>query len=157
MVTDVAGLEPVWVPAVRAIFCVGSLLGVTISGRLADAHSGVLLAVGGLRAGRGLGRPRTDRGRSGGVAGADARAGTLPFGTGSTVIARVLYAATGAFSAVSLNVGAAAGPWLGGLAIAAALGYRSPLWISAALAATALALLVAGRRLVATNRPRRAV
>jgi DHA1 family inner membrane transport protein len=41
----------------------------------------------------------------------------------------------------ALNVGNAVGAWLGGLAIAAGLGFVSPLWVGAALAAAALAVL----------------
>ncbi|TDD51783.1 MFS transporter, partial [Nonomuraea terrae] len=39
----------------------------------------------------------------------------------------------------SFNVGITAGPWLGGLAIDAGLGYPSVAWIGAALGVTALA------------------
>jgi DHA1 family chloramphenicol resistance protein-like MFS transporter len=48
----------------------------------------------------------------------------------------------GAFATAAFNVGAAFGPWLGGVAIAAGLGHRSSLWGSAALVALALALAV---------------
>ncbi|MFI7412435.1 hypothetical protein ACIBU0_27565 [Streptomyces sp. NPDC049627] len=72
--------------------------------------------------------------------------GALSFGVGSVLIAQALYAAPGAptladgFATAAFNVGAALGPWLGGTAIGAGLGYRSPLWISAVLVATALAV-----------------
>ncbi|MGW4799999.1 Cmx/CmrA family chloramphenicol efflux MFS transporter, partial [Nonomuraea sp. NPDC004297] len=71
-------------------------------------------------------------------------------------ISQVLYAATGAptlagaFATAAFNVGATLGPWLGGAAIGAGLGYRSPLWVSAALVGLALAAgavaYLAGRR-----------
>jgi DHA1 family inner membrane transport protein len=42
----------------------------------------------------------------------------------------------------AFNVGNALGAWLGGVAIAAGLGFTAPLWVGAALAAGALAVLV---------------
>ncbi|MCW2775795.1 MAG: transporter [Nocardioides sp.] len=42
----------------------------------------------------------------------------------------------------AFNVGNAVGAWLGGVAIAAGLGFTAPLWVGAALAAGALAVLV---------------
>lgn len=51
----------------------------------------------------------------------------------------------------ALNVGNALGAWLGGVTIAAGLGYSSPLWVGAAMSAAALLILVGGsmrRRLV---------
>lgn len=51
----------------------------------------------------------------------------------------------------AFNVGNALGAWLGGMTISAGLGYTSPLWVGAAMAALALAVAVgaevlAGRR-----------
>lgn len=83
--------------------------------------------------------------------------GVLSFGVGSTLIAQALYTASdaptlsGGFATAALNVGAAAGPALGGLALSADLGYRSPLVVSAALVATALVL--AGVARAAGHRP----
>jgi DHA1 family inner membrane transport protein len=42
----------------------------------------------------------------------------------------------------AFNLGNAFGAWLGGLTIAAGLGYVSPIWVGAALTATALAVLL---------------
>lgn len=72
--------------------------------------------------------------------------GTLSFAVGSTLISQALYAATGAptlggaSATAALNVGATAGPWLGGIVIGAGFGYRSPLWVSALLVIAALLL-----------------
>lgn len=46
----------------------------------------------------------------------------------------------------AFNVGNALGAWLGGLTIAAGLGYVSPLWVGAGLTAAALVLLLAADR-----------
>jgi DHA1 family inner membrane transport protein len=42
----------------------------------------------------------------------------------------------------AFNVGNALGAWLGGLTITAGLGYASPLWVGAGLAAAALVVLL---------------
>ncbi|MDN6386773.1 MAG: MFS transporter, partial [Corynebacterium sp.] len=46
----------------------------------------------------------------------------------------------------AFNVGNAVGAWLSGLALAAGLGYTSPLWVGAAVTAAGLALFVAASR-----------
>ncbi|MGW8379339.1 hypothetical protein [Streptomyces sp. ODS28] len=83
--------------------------------------------------------------------------GTLSFAVGSTLISRVLYAASGApslaggFATASLNVGAALGPWCGGLTLSAGLGCRAPLGVSALLVGVAFAeagVVFAARRVV---------
>ncbi|WP_055526604.1 hypothetical protein [Streptomyces alboniger] len=64
------------------------------------------------------------------------------FGSLALLAGWVLFAVTAAHpvAAVVLNMGAALGPWSGGLALSAGLGYRSPLWVSALFVALALAL-----------------
>ncbi|MEV4803486.1 Cmx/CmrA family chloramphenicol efflux MFS transporter [Nonomuraea sp. NPDC049421] len=151
LLTGVTGIAQVWLPGLLALFGLGSFAGVTISGRLADTRPKVLLVAGGvaLAAGWAL---------FGLVAGVPVAAvvlvlvqGTLSFAVGSTLISQVLYAAataptlSGGFATAALNVGAVLGPWLGGLAIGAGLGFRSPLWVSAALVTLALAVAAAAR------------
>lgn len=53
----------------------------------------------------------------------------------------------------AFNLGNAIGAWLGGLAITAGLGYRSPLLVGAALALVALALMAAAARSGRQPRP----
>ncbi|HJB62234.1 MAG TPA: Cmx/CmrA family chloramphenicol efflux MFS transporter, partial [Candidatus Microbacterium pullistercoris] len=81
--------------------------------------------------------------------------GTLAFGVGSTLIARVLYAAQGAptmggsYATAALNIGAAAGPVLGGIGLLSGMGTVAPVWIAAALTALALIIMLsAGRSLM---------
>ncbi|SEL87659.1 MFS transporter, DHA1 family, chloramphenicol resistance protein [Nonomuraea pusilla] len=145
VVTRVAGIGAGWVPVMLALFGVGSFLGVTIGGRLADAGPGPLRAAAGLAL---LGGWLAFALAAGDPVAATALVlvqGTLSFAVGSALIAQALYAATaapslgGAFATAAFNVGAAAGPWLGGLAIGAGHGFRAPLWVSAALVALALA------------------
>ncbi|MFG1700956.1 Cmx/CmrA family chloramphenicol efflux MFS transporter [Nonomuraea sp. NPDC049309] len=158
LLTGVTGIGQAWLPGLLALFGLGSFAGVTISGRLADTRPMALLLPGGLALGAGWAV-------FGLVAGAPWPAvalvfvqGTLSFAVGSTLISQVLYAATGAptlaggFATAALNVGAVLGPWLGGLAMDAGLGFRAPLWVSAGLVAPALLIAAATRPFL--SRPR---
>ncbi|GLF96930.1 Cmx/CmrA family chloramphenicol efflux MFS transporter [Streptomyces yaizuensis] len=152
LVTEVAGLGEGWVPGVLALFGAGAFLGSAAGGRLADRGPvGPLLAAGAVLS-------------AGWVLFAVAAPhpvalpvlafvqGVLSFAVGSALISRVLYEATGApnlagaSATAAFNVGAALGPWLGGIAIAASLGYRSPPAVSAVLSALALVVAVAAAR-----------
>ncbi|MGP3957367.1 MFS transporter [Nonomuraea sp. 3N208] len=160
LLTEVTGLESAWMPAMLALFGLGSFAGVTISGRIADVRPVRLLVIGGPALSLGWAALAL-------VAGVPAAAfvlifvqGTLSFAVGSTLISQALYAATGAptlsgaSATAALNVGATAGPWLGGLAIGAGFGYRSPLWVSALLVIAAL-LLAGGAALTGRRSARR--
>ena len=153
VVTDIAGLDAGWVSVALVLFGVGSFLGVTIAGRLSDRHPGIVLGVGGPLL------------LAGWIAMAVVAAhpvlllalvllqGMLSFGVGSTLIARVLYAASaaptmgGSYATAALNVGAAVGPVLGGLALSA--GLVAPMWVAAGLTALALVVAVVSRRSIA--------
>ena len=152
VVTDCADLERHWIPIVLAVFGVGSVLGVTIAGRLADQRPGLVLAAGGPLL----------------LVGWTALAlhghqpipllllvfvqGLLAFGVGTTVIAGALYAAAdaptmgGSYATASLNIGAAGGPVLGGMSLATAAGAMGPIWVAAALTGIALVLMALSRR-----------
>ncbi|MGP4006480.1 Cmx/CmrA family chloramphenicol efflux MFS transporter [Streptomyces sp. 4N124] len=151
LVTHVTGLPGGWVPIVLALFGLGSFVGVSVGGRLADRRPALVLGAGGVALGVGWGALAFAAGNPGLALGLVLVQGALAFGVGSTLISRALYAASGAptlaggFATAAFNVGAALGPWLGGTAIGSGLGYRSPLWISAALVAIALAVAVAIR------------
>lgn len=156
LLTGVTGLGSGWTPAMLALFGLGSFAGVTVSGRIADVRPVRLLVVGGAALPLGWAALAL-------AAGSPVAAfvlvfvqGTVSFAVGSTLISQALYAATGAptlggaSATAALNVGATAGPWLGGIAIGAGFGYRSPLWVSASLVLLALVLggvaAIAGRR-----------
>ncbi|MER6509753.1 Cmx/CmrA family chloramphenicol efflux MFS transporter [Nonomuraea sp. NPDC001636] len=160
LVTEVSGVSGGWVPVLLALFGLGSFAGVTAAGRLSDARPALVLVAGGLAlpAGWALFAVAAD---------VPAAAfvlvfvqGALSFAVGSTLIARVLYAAAaapslgGSFATAALNVGATAGPALGGAAIAAGLGYRSALWVSALLVVVALAVAAVVHRSPASVTPR---
>lgn len=154
LATRVTGLGDAWVPALLALFGLGSSAGIALGGRLADTRP-VPLLVGGMTA---LVAGWTAFALTAGNPAATVVfafvQGLLSFAVGSTLISQSLYAATGAptlaggFATAALNIGAAVGPWAGGQAIASGLGYRSPLWVSALLVAPALAT-AAGAALLA--------
>ena len=143
LVTEVAGIGSVWVPAMLALFGAGSFLGVSVAGRIADVRPVALLAVGGVVLLAGWAVFAVVAGDPVWTTVLVFVQGTVSFAVGSTLISQVLYAApeaptmAGAFGTAAFNVGAAIGPWLGGLAIGAQFGYRSPLWVSAVLVAFA--------------------
>ncbi|WP_431826402.1 Cmx/CmrA family chloramphenicol efflux MFS transporter [Microbacterium algeriense] len=155
VVTGVAGLGEAWVSGALVLFGAGSFLGVTVAGRLSDRRPGVVLAVGGplllaswIVASAVASHPVA-------LLASVFVQGVLSFGVGSTVIARVLYAASGAptmggsYATAALNTGAALGPVLGALALADGAGPLAPFSVAAALTASALLLLLVFRRTLA--------
>ena len=154
--TEVAGLGGGWVPGVLALFGAGAVAGVGLAGRFADAApwrfavgAALPLPAGWLALAVAAGSPLA-------LPVLAAVVGTLSFATGSTLIAQVLREGAGAptlagaAATVAFNVGAAVGPWAGGVAIGAGPDYRGPLWVSAALVLAALAVAGAVR---ATSSP----
>ncbi|MFD6340487.1 Cmx/CmrA family chloramphenicol efflux MFS transporter [Streptomyces sp. NPDC088551] len=145
LLTEVAGLGSGWVPALLALFGLGSFAGVTISGRLADVRPVPLLVAGGVALLVGWAVFALTAGNPVAAGAFVFVQGTLSFAVGATLISRVLYAAAGAptlaggLATAAFNVGGAVGPWAGGVAIGAGLGFRAPLWVSALLVALALA------------------
>lgn len=148
LATSVAGVGEAWVPAVLALFGIGSFAGVTVAGRLSDARPALVLVPGGLALLVGWLLLAASAGNPVPAVVLVLVQGMLSFGVGSTLITRALYEATeapslgGSFATAALNVGATLGPALGGLTIGVGLGYRSPVWTSALL--VALAFTVAG-------------
>ncbi|AZM52115.1 chloramphenicol efflux pump [Streptomyces sp. WAC 01529] len=159
LVTEVTGLGPGRVPVVLALFGIGSFVGVSVGGRLSDGRPVPLLVCGTLALLAGWVLLAVTAAHPVAAVVLVLVQGALSFGVGSTLISQALYAATdaprlaGGFATAAFNVGGAFGPWAGGLAISAGLGYRSPLWVSALL--VALALAVGGTALV-PRRGRRA-
>ncbi|GAA3601417.1 MFS transporter [Nonomuraea rosea] len=144
LLTGDTGIGAGWMPAMLALFGLGSFAGVTISGRYADVRPMPLLIGGGVALAAGWAVFALTAGSPAPAVALVFVQGTLSFAVGSTLISQVLYAATeaptlaGGLATAALNVGGAAGPWLGGVAIGAGLGFRSPLWVSALLVAAAL-------------------
>lgn len=147
LATRVTGLDEAWVPVLLALFGVGSFVGVTLGGRIADAHPTVLLLAGTGSLAAGWTALALAAGNPVAATVLVFVQGMLAFGTGPALITRVMHLASGAptlaggFATSAFNVGAVIGPWLGGLAIGAGLGHRSPAWVSALLMCLALAVL----------------
>ncbi|WP_067170682.1 Cmx/CmrA family chloramphenicol efflux MFS transporter [Microtetraspora niveoalba] len=143
LITHVSGFSEHWVPAMLALFGLGSFAGVTVGGRLSDTRPMRVLIPGGIALLAGWVLFTATAGSPVAALLLVFLQGALSFAVGSTLITQVLYAATrapslgGSFATAALNVGAAAGPALGGVTIAAGFGYRSPLWVSALLVAAA--------------------
>lgn len=155
IVTDVAGMPQSWVPLALLLFGLGSFAGVTLGGKFADSNPTGLLTVGAVTLLAGWLAFAATAGNPVAAFAFMFIQGALSFAVGSTLISQALHAATGAptlaggFATAALNVGAAAGPALGGVAISAGAGFRSPLLVSAALVAAAL--LVGGAGLAAAR------
>ncbi|MCP2257595.1 MFS transporter, DHA1 family, chloramphenicol resistance protein [Streptoalloteichus tenebrarius] len=151
--TETTGLSSGWVPAVLVLYGVGAFTGISVGARNADARPHGTLAVGvvGLVV----------------ISVALALAahqpvltvvlvcllGAFGFATNPVLNTRVFSLTSGAntlaasMNTSAFNVGITAGPWLGGLAIDADLGYPSVAWIGAALGMVSLVAVVIAARL----------
>ncbi|MFH9830820.1 Cmx/CmrA family chloramphenicol efflux MFS transporter [Streptomyces sp. NPDC017201] len=145
LVTRVTGFGAGWVPVVLALFGVGSFAGVTLAGRLADARPDAVIGLGMTALAAGWAALALTAGHPAAALALVLLQGALAFGTGTALITRVFHLApdaptmAGSFATAAFNVGAATGPWLGGLALGAGLGFRAPVWVSALLMCLALA------------------
>ncbi|WP_280500385.1 Cmx/CmrA family chloramphenicol efflux MFS transporter [Nocardia farcinica] len=150
LITGPVGLSQRWIPVALMLFGLGSWLGVTAAGRLADRWPGQVVAVGGPLALLGwLATAATTHPAT--LLVLVAVQGALSFAVGSTLVARVLGEATGAptmggaYATAALNLGAALGP----IAAAATLGTgpaeRAPFVAAAVAVALALATASATR------------
>jgi DHA1 family chloramphenicol resistance protein-like MFS transporter len=142
VVTEVTELGVGWVPLMLALFGLGSFVGVTIAGLFADRRDYRLtLVAGGILLAGWCAFALTAKYVVPTVVLVLLQGG-LSFAVGSTLIAYTLYAGsdspvlTGGLATAALNVGAAVGPVLGGVAIGA-VGFRGPLWVSVALVGAA--------------------
>lgn len=146
--TGVSGFDAGAVPWLLVLFGAGLVIGNAVGGRLADgavdrtlllfiAALLVVLVLFGLLA---RSQPAT-------IA-ILVVMGAFGFGTVPGLQSRIMHYAGGAPTLASganigaFNVGNALGAWAGGLGIAAGLGYTSPIWIGAAITASALVVMV---------------
>lgn len=154
VVTETAGLAEGWVPLALVLFGVGSFVGVTVAGRHSDRRPRLVLwcatpaLVAGWVALALLARHPAPLMVLVFVQGA------LAFAVGSTLIARVLYAASdaptmdGSYATAALNIGAAVGPAIAAVALSLA-GDLAPTWVAFGLTAVGLVVLMATPGLVA--------
>ncbi|TGZ12273.1 MFS transporter [Streptomyces rhizosphaericola] len=152
LLTRTTGLTTTWVPLALALFGAGAFLGVGAAGRYAERRPTAFIAYGMAALALGWSTLALTAVRPVAALALIPLLGMLAFGTGTALITRVLGLAgrsstlAGAFGTSAFNLGAAVGPWAGGLALEAGGGYRAPVWVSAAL--MALALLTEGARMV---------
>ncbi|WP_406412310.1 MFS transporter [Streptomyces halstedii] len=145
LVTRVTGFGAGWVPVVLALFGAGSFAGVTLAGRLADSRPKAVIGSGLVALTAGWAALALTAAHPVAALALVPVQGALAFGTGTALISRVFQQApeaptlAGSFATAAFNVGAAAGPWLGGLALGAGFGFRAPVWVSALLMGAALA------------------
>ncbi|MEV6393418.1 Cmx/CmrA family chloramphenicol efflux MFS transporter [Streptomyces sp. NPDC051907] len=144
VVTDSAGLGELWVSVALVLFGAGSLVGVTVAGRLSDRSPGPVVAVGGPLLL--IGWPALAMLANEPIALFTLVfvQGALSFALGSTLITRVLYEAAGAptmagsYATAALNVGAAVGPAVAAATLGTEAGVLGPLWASGLLVAVAM-------------------
>jgi DHA1 family chloramphenicol resistance protein-like MFS transporter len=148
LLTQTAGLPGGAVPAVLALYGVGSFIGITIGGRFADAmpFRTLFVSIAGLITLSAVLAVTATVPTA--VVAVTALLGGFGFAANPALNARVFNLAGAAptlatamnFSA--FNVGITAGPWLGGLAIDAGAGYPALGWIAAGTGAAALATVL---------------
>ncbi|GAA1162247.1 MFS transporter [Kribbella jejuensis] len=144
LLTGPTGLSEVWVPVILALYGVGALLGITVSGRTADRRPfrTLVISLGGVVAAAVVLALATSTPWL--AVPAVIGIGTFGFATNPAVNSRVFSVAgsaptlAAAFNISAFNVGITVGPWLGGLALDAGAGYPSVGWIGAALGVLAL-------------------
>ncbi|MBF6176440.1 Cmx/CmrA family chloramphenicol efflux MFS transporter [Nocardia blacklockiae] len=148
LLTETTGLADGWVPVVLAVYGLGGLIGIVVGGRTADAHPARTLVVGvtGLTLTSVLLALTAHH-----IAPVTALVfllGAFGFGVNPVLNSRVFTLAPeastlgAAGNVASFNVGITAGPWLGGLALGAGMGYPAVAWIGAVLGVVALGVVV---------------
>ncbi|MEU0272304.1 Cmx/CmrA family chloramphenicol efflux MFS transporter [Streptomyces sp. NPDC006307] len=157
VVTDTAGLGALWIPMALVLFGAGSLVGITLAGRLSDRRPGLVLAFGGPLLLVGWPALALLADKPVALLTLVFVQGALSFALGSTLITRVLYEAAGAptmagsYATAALNVGAAAGPLIAAAALGTAAGGLGPLWASALLVLVALLIAYPLRGVIAAG------
>ncbi|MCG7298096.1 MFS transporter [Brevibacterium sp. ACRRH] len=155
IVTGTADLSQWWVSVALVLFGVGSFIGVTVAGRLADARPRVVIMGGGSVLVLGWVALALFATNPVALLGLVFAQGVLGFAVGSTLITRVLYAAAGAptmagsYATAALNVGAAVGPILAAAALGVIPGALGPVWVAVTTTAAALLLTIPLLRLIA--------
>lgn len=155
IVTGTADLSQWWVSVALVLFGVGSFIGVTVAGRLADARPRVVIMGGGSVLVLGWVALALFATNPVALLGLVFAQGVLGFAVGSTLITRVLYAAAGAptmagsYATAALNVGAAVGPILAAAALGVIPGALGPVWVAVTTTAAALLLTSPLLRLIA--------
>lgn len=144
LLTEAAGLASGWVPAVLALYGIGTLIGISLGGRLADVSPLWTLAAG-LTGQIAVAAALALAGTSTTVAVAGALAlGLAGFLTNPALNTRVFALAeeaptlAGASNVTGFNIGIVLAPWVSGSTIEAGFGYLSVTWSTIAFGVVAL-------------------
>lgn len=157
--TASTGLSSGAVPVVLALYGLGSLIGITMGGRTADAHPFRTISVGaaGLVVASVTLALLADQPLPAVVA--ITLLGAFGFAVNPALNARVFAEAGGAPTLAAatnisaFNVGITAGPWLGGMALNAGAGYPTLAWLGAGLGVIALGVVAVSMRRVKAMTP----
>ncbi|MBF6060222.1 MFS transporter [Nocardia terpenica] len=161
LITEVSGGAPQWIPIALALFGIGSFVGVTAAGRYADRQARRIVSIGTVVLVIIWGATSSVAAVLAALLVLTPIAGAAAFGVGSTVIGLIVRAATpaaprlgGALATTALNIGAALGPAIAGIAIGRTGTATAAVWTSTALSVVAV---VAAVRFSAAARPDRAL
>lgn len=152
LLTTTDGLPSSWVPLVLVLFGAGALIGILAGGKLADAHpfatlyGSLALAVVALVA-LAVTSDVAVAVTAVLVLGAAAFAANPALNVRAYSVAGGSSTLVGASTTSGFNVGNTTGPWVGGVAINAGLGFPSVAWVSVGLGGLALAALTFALRL----------
>ncbi|MEH3129580.1 MAG: MFS transporter [Mycolicibacterium neoaurum] len=154
VVTDIAALDRSWISVALVLFGAGSFLGVRLAGLLSDDRPGTVLFTGGPLLVLGWVLLAAWAAHPWALLALVFSQGVLSFAVGTTLITRVLYAASGAptmagsYATAALNLGAACGPVIAGLTLTGPAGTLGPVWTAAALSAAGVLCALLARNLV---------
>ncbi|TMR28697.1 Cmx/CmrA family chloramphenicol efflux MFS transporter [Actinomadura geliboluensis] len=151
LLTETTGIAEAWVPGVLALYGVGALIGITAGGRTADTRAVPTLYAGfaGLTVVSVLLALTAESPVP--VVALVFLLGFVGFATNPTLNTRAFGMVDGAATlvaagnVVAFNIGITVGPWLGGLALDAGMGYPATAWIGAALGIAALGAVALGQ------------
>lgn len=156
---DTTGLASGLVPVVLALYGLGSLAGITVGGRTADAHPFRTLYVGAAGLVLASVTLATTADQPVTTVVAVTLLGAFGFAVNPALQARVFAEAGGAPTLAAatnisaFNIGITAGPWLGGVALDAGAGYPVLAWLGAALGVVALGVVTVSVRRVEAPTP----
>ncbi len=160
LLTGVTGFGAGRVPMMLVLFGAGAVVGIVVGGRIADGRPFTVLAYGMSALAVGWATLALTAQSAAAAVALIFLQGLLAFGIAPVLTSRAFYLAdhaptlAGGFTTAAFNIGNTAGPWFGGLAIDAGLGYRSPAWVSALMMAAALGTLGAAVALRGNRRVR---
>lgn len=148
LLVEVARLDADRVPLVFVLFGVGSLIGVTLGGKVADRNLSASIYAGLTALAVAFGSLALLSGNAGGAVAGGVAIAVAGFSIAPALSARVFAAAgdaptlAAAANMSAFNVGNMLGPWIGGTAIAAGWGLVAPVWIAAGVALLTLMVAV---------------